>query len=284
MRRMILLTPETAKKFLDNNYAGNRRINERWVNCLAADMTAGRWSEEASKLNPICVGVDGTLLNGQHRCAAVVMTGQPVRTWVEYEVPVELFPYMDGDMSRSTATFLNNIPNANAIAALAKVACAIEDGKMPLASAIQGKVGAKVNASRSQVLKKVEEQKDYLESIIQMASRAASYMGNKRGAIAIAFYVINFVDRGCFLDEFVDDCSSLVTDSEVVNICRSYMMQRLTQKQFNSTTAWVMGCIFCAYDHYVDCNVPGSFNRTASHFNKYDALMKKQRFANEENG
>jgi len=63
-----LIDTELAMHLLENHH-GNRTLSQSCVNDYARDMLEGRWRECG---NPINIGPDGNLLNGQHRLWAIV--------------------------------------------------------------------------------------------------------------------------------------------------------------------------------------------------------------------
>lgn len=73
------ITPEKAKAFLETTDT-NRRLSEVTVIAYANDMLAGNWQENVS--SPIALDADGILRDGQHRMAAIVRCGIPVKMWV----------------------------------------------------------------------------------------------------------------------------------------------------------------------------------------------------------
>ena len=64
----ICLTPEIAQRLLDT-VKTNRSISRSTVECYASDMREGRWYDNGV---PITLDSEGTLIDGQHRCAAVI--------------------------------------------------------------------------------------------------------------------------------------------------------------------------------------------------------------------
>jgi len=72
------VTPAQAKKWLAEN-RGNRTISEKIVLTYAIDMEAGKWQLTG---DPIRIAKDGTLLDGQHRLEACVLSGKPFWTYV----------------------------------------------------------------------------------------------------------------------------------------------------------------------------------------------------------
>lgn len=69
------VTPERAEALLASNGDRNRKRRPGRVDRYAADMTSGHWRITGETIR---LDVDGNLLNGQHRLAAVVAAGVPV--------------------------------------------------------------------------------------------------------------------------------------------------------------------------------------------------------------
>lgn len=63
------ITPEQAEEWLEHHNTHNRRIRKGQVANLAQDMQAGRWMFTGDSIK---FDQDGTLLDGQHRLAAVL--------------------------------------------------------------------------------------------------------------------------------------------------------------------------------------------------------------------
>lgn len=281
-RKQILLTPELAQKFLENNFVGNRNIRPTRVHAIASDILEGRWNPNYSRYDTLKFTNDNILINGQHRCKAVIEANTPVLIWVEYGVPIEDYAGLDDVSPRTTADCLIGISNAKNVATLAKVACAVEDGSAGLYSAVNGIMEylpkhEQIKVTKRQMLEKVEAENDYLQKIIRYGQNAARYLGKKRNPISFALFVIDYVGNGCLLHEFVEECGKVAPTSDAIIASRSYMTQRIMSKSFNATSQWTMGCIFCAYDHFVEDTEIGAFNKVDLYFKKYDALVTKTR-------
>lgn len=78
----IRLTPTLASLLLRNNNR-NRRIRQAWVARLAADIEGGRWQANGDSVK---VSISGELIDGQHRCLAVVEAGIAITTQVTFGV------------------------------------------------------------------------------------------------------------------------------------------------------------------------------------------------------
>lgn len=72
----ITLTPILAQALLERN-PDNRKISSAVVERYARDIATGRFTFNGES---IIVSADGLLNDGQHRCAAVVKAGRPLRT------------------------------------------------------------------------------------------------------------------------------------------------------------------------------------------------------------
>lgn len=87
----ILITPEMAKKWLENN-PNNRPVKMKRVEAFARDMKAGNWFVTHQG---IAFDTDGNLLDGQHRLFAVALSGTPTLMNVTTGVPRETMIAVD---------------------------------------------------------------------------------------------------------------------------------------------------------------------------------------------
>lgn len=116
--RIETVTPRLAQKWLQGN-VDNRRLREARVLSYAKEMSDGEWD-----LSPDAITFDsnGTLLNGQHRLTAVVISGLTIRFLVLRGVPVKTQEVMDTGLSRNLADQLvrRQVPHANMVAGAVK--------------------------------------------------------------------------------------------------------------------------------------------------------------------
>lgn len=101
--KAINLTPNIAKELLKSNYQKQRNISESRVNAYAQDMLSGSWV-----LNGETFALDqnGMLLNGQHRCTAVVKSGITIPAIFVTGLSTESFKTIDQGFLRSMAQIL----------------------------------------------------------------------------------------------------------------------------------------------------------------------------------
>ena len=75
---LMKVTPRLAAEWLQYN-PGNRRLSQRHVQTIAAAITAGEWKVNGDTIK---LSIAGELLDGQHRCQAVITTGIAITSYV----------------------------------------------------------------------------------------------------------------------------------------------------------------------------------------------------------
>ncbi len=112
------VTPELAEQWLTKN-TDNRKIRRNIAERFGRDMSEGNWRENGEG---ICFAEDGTLINGQHRLTAVVLSYTSVPMLVVRELPMNSQDTMDDGAKRTMAdTFgFHGIGNANIAAAITR--------------------------------------------------------------------------------------------------------------------------------------------------------------------
>ena len=120
------ITPAMASKWLESRFDGQRKVRDPHVHRLAKTITDGGWRLTCDAVTLI----KGKLGNGQHRCEAIVLAGQPCEALVLRTTDEKLFDIMDSGISRSVADAIaqHDMGPANIIAAAARIALAYERG------------------------------------------------------------------------------------------------------------------------------------------------------------
>lgn len=114
---MERITPEIAEKYLKRNVSNYRKISKTKVQQYAQEMKAGRWQTNGEG---IVFDVTGKLKNGQHRLAAILLSGTPIEMTVVRGVAEDVNIYDIGS-SRS----LTQIAQANGAAEITNTECAV---------------------------------------------------------------------------------------------------------------------------------------------------------------
>jgi hypothetical protein len=115
------VTPAMASKWLEKN-THNRNMDKARVKNYAADMTRGAWTVGTDAIG-ICD--DGTLLNGQHRLSAVVMSGCSVPMLVMSGLARETQTAMDIGQPRRIEAVLGLFTDIKNITKVASVVRAL---------------------------------------------------------------------------------------------------------------------------------------------------------------
>jgi hypothetical protein len=117
--KVITLTPKMASELLEGNHS-NRPMRHRYVSKLAAAMKRGEWELNGDAIR---VSTNGTLLDGQHRCAAVVESGVTVPSIIVTGLSDEVFATIDRGLGRTTSDSLaiRGMANSTVLAAMSRL-------------------------------------------------------------------------------------------------------------------------------------------------------------------
>lgn len=117
-----VVTPAYAKQLLEQN-PGNRRISQMVVGRYASDMKAGLWVNNGQGL---VIDEAGNLMDGQHRCAAIILAQTPIAMVVVRGVPSDRFSTLDAGRTRTFSDVLHIRGHRNTfvVAAITRTALA----------------------------------------------------------------------------------------------------------------------------------------------------------------
>lgn len=110
--QVIDLTPERAAELLDRN-PRNRKISPRYAANVLRAIENDEWELNGEAIK---VDVDGYILDGQHRCWAVVESGKTIKTFIIEGLPAHTQDTMDTGKSRSLMDVLSIHKEASASA------------------------------------------------------------------------------------------------------------------------------------------------------------------------
>ncbi|MCP3805395.1 hypothetical protein NLX83_39625 [Allokutzneria sp. A3M-2-11 16] len=96
------ITPAAAEEILARN-THNRNLRRRIVAGYALDMAAGTWPENGESIK---IATDGTVIDGQHRLAAIVESGTTQRMLVVANLPMQVQETVDGGAKRTFGDIL----------------------------------------------------------------------------------------------------------------------------------------------------------------------------------
>lgn len=120
------VTPEKADEWLARN-TDNRHMRKNTVAKYTRDIKTGDWLENGSAIS---FSEDGTLLNGQHRLAAIVQANRSITALVLRNLPAKSQDTMDDLAKRSLADTFNfhGVGNATAAASIVRRVLLWENG------------------------------------------------------------------------------------------------------------------------------------------------------------
>jgi len=108
--RLMEITPEIATEWLAHQ-SQNRKINKNTVASYVRSIRNGEWqvNGETIKINDA-----GKLIDGQHRCAAVVASEKPILAFVAFDVPSNSFTTIDTGRKRRGGDVLSIMGESHA--------------------------------------------------------------------------------------------------------------------------------------------------------------------------
>lgn len=109
------ITPAIATQMLKKNNK-NRSLRERVVTRLVKTINEGQWKINADAIR---FAIDGTLVDGQHRLSAVVVSKKPIQSLVVRGLPLDVVDTIDIGNMRSLGNHLQMAGYKGAVFALA---------------------------------------------------------------------------------------------------------------------------------------------------------------------
>ena len=94
------VTPELANYLLGLNVSNYRNLNSNRVNMYASDMVNGKWQKNGE---PVVIGKNGILQNGQHRLHGVVKSGTTIQMYLIFDADVTVV--YDGGAQRTLSSW-----------------------------------------------------------------------------------------------------------------------------------------------------------------------------------
>lgn len=160
------VTPEIAEAWLTKN-THNRRLRDAGKEKYARDMEGGSWVENGDAIR---FAADGTLLDGQHRLAAIVESGASVLLLVVRGLDRAAQKTMDSGIIRPTADAFEfeGIPNA-------KVAAAITRRILMWQNGVRANTGSFYQPSKTELTEAWRQ-----DPIIRAATEAAVMMRGRK--------------------------------------------------------------------------------------------------------
>lgn len=205
--RIVTLTPELAMAWLDSMPEYQRKPSDAVVAEYAKDMREGRWVEgtgDAFRFNKA-----DQMIDGQHRCLAVVESGVTIKVIVIEGLDDEVYLVLDKGRKRTAGDAIGG-KNANVRAACAKALIALENGTQ-LASILSGNTSSKNNPiSATEIAEYALENEALVTSVVNcFAKLKAANSGRFSAPVATCLYAYAAEMTGN-AETFGDFCHELV--------------------------------------------------------------------------
>lgn len=183
----VTLTPQVAEKWLGQNH-GNRNLRSAKVKAFARDMRNGDW-----KVTSETIGFDynGTLIDGQHRCEAVIESGTPIRVLVVRGLDPSARQVIDTGTKRTPGDalkFAGHPHAAHATAAAARIALGREHGALRTAFS-----AAPPNITNAETVEWVTAHPE-IESAVALAVKTTKQIGIAPSPWAYVLYELQKVN------------------------------------------------------------------------------------------
>ncbi len=280
-RETIVLTPETAKEFLDNRYEGQRKLDIKYAETLARDIETGRWNDDLHGADPIMRSLEGKYLNGQHRCMATILANEAILVDVLYDVPKELFEFIDNGKTRTTSQFVEG-PHAKEVTSVARFANSVEQN-VGLAVALHGYVSSnKAVASRSELLEYINQHDSDLRWCTLEGERIyKAFHGGSKATFSSAIWTILYVEGSSSKSKiirFVDEITSDQPHSGMIASGKTRGKNKIIDAAKNHVSIdrkyWLM-LVLTMYEFRNSSRIKLNENDMEKAFAKYDSLSRR---------
>lgn len=222
----MVISPEKAEKLLEKNI-NNRNVSVRSVNLYAKMMQAGDWQEDSPQ--GIAIGVDGTIVDGQHRLMAIVKSKVTVSMWVATDVPNNVIHYLDTGSKRTHQDVFKimDIANAHNVSAGVKQYISLKNNYTAVNSTVVMSIYAE------EILREYEKNPDFWQDSHGICTKWYKKSNNLAGVAFILgwfayFNSVNKVDAALFFDKIFLGTGSF-TEKDPCKQIRDVLLRNKTE-------------------------------------------------------
>lgn len=182
------ITPEWARKILNEKNVANRPINKKHVDMLVNEIKSGRWKVNG---DTICINHD-RLIDGQHRLTAIAQANIMVQSFVVEGLPSDVFDTKDIGKRRSGGDTLGvrGEKNAHRLSSALIMVDKYETGRPDVS----------VNYTNTQIEELLEKYPDVRQAIVTSAN---SHTIIPPSVLDACSYIFSKLDKVLF-DEFLN--------------------------------------------------------------------------------
>lgn len=289
IEKRVFLTPELAREYLMKNDPRQRPLNHGHAYTLARDIMRDAWDSRMSE--PIDFSTEGYMMNGQHRCMAVIRAGKAVPAIVREGCPPEWFEKYDRAKARTVTDYYKG-KDAKTCASVATFAICITEGAT-LWDAIKQRVKQVGNGRRDTcaiVTPTVGERLDYIrehEETLQFYASAGckiyreARMGSK-AMFACALWYLEYLgaDRTIISNMVEDFCEPITSNANVAIIKAWYIKQMTTyvKNRMRLPRDMVFATVLALYEGYMNSTpIKQPKKAVEKAWDKYVAIAEESR-------
>lgn len=241
------ITPRKAEELLKLN-THNRTLRPRRVMQYARTMERGEWDPDTARLTPIAIN-GRELVTGQHRLAAVIEAGKPVKMFVARGVPRRVRDTIDTGMA---LTFTDQLkmdgePYPPVLAGSIRQLYLYETEKI-----LGGKLKAGTTPSHAELLKVLARWPDVRDAVTRMSREMMHAELRNTGSpslVAASYCVFARVDK----EDAEEFFSSLLTGAELAIGNPILAMRRMMVESRRKPHPRVLGaCLVKAWNAWRD--------------------------------
>lgn len=239
---IVNLTPELAKEYLEALPERQRVMSPRTVDRYAADMLADKFPFTG---DPIRFNRNGDLIDGQHRCTAVIESGEPMAVLVIRGMEPDMIRFFDSGRTRRFADDLRiqGYSNHASLAAITARVWHWEHGNYGYMEVpyVANPLYANTSPSRA-MLWTTLEQNLHLPEVATHAARIYRYTGNAPMSVTgLVWHLLGEVDpdaREKFFHELVSG-SNQTGPEYPINVLRRTLTRRLNPTEERPGHVWL---------------------------------------------
>jgi hypothetical protein len=234
---VVSLTPVLASLLLEKN-DGNRNIFRSNCEAIKNDILGGRWMFNGES---IVVSATGRLLDGQHRCEAVIQTKTPIMVTLAFGAKDEARFTIDIGKPKSAANFLHMKGYTDTNNLAATIALILEyqkSGNIPHSF---------TRATKTQIVQSADDLKG-VQASVDIANGATKRGLGSRSILAFCHYVFKKRAGVVAADEFMTkliDGDSLRKGDPIY-----HLRDRLLTMRGNTQPSLRAAIVFRAWNHW----------------------------------
>lgn len=238
--RRMTITPEMASAWLERRCPHQRPVSNNNIRGLTSQIVQGKWRFDGSS---IVFDSNGQLIDGQHRCIAVVEANRSVDSMVVWGVEPDAYLTKDTGKVRNAADLLN-VENAKMLATVARALLAMEISGEPFTGGTTSRT-----ISNADVVAKVNSDPKIQEAVSWVLSTADRKSIGTPTMTALSFYLTSRVhpqDAVVFWDSIAKGDNIPTNDARLVFL-RYTRNAKFKYHTHNSRRSWV-GCAIKAWN------------------------------------